>query len=253
MSVLSTRRLSGPLAVVGSGVGVLVVVLILVLGRGGTSVVHAAPALDTDTVTVTGVGTANGAPDALGVDFSVTVTRSTVQSALDAQAAATRSVLAALKRHGVAGANVRTTDLNLNQHYDNHGNITGYDASETLHARLTPLRGAGATISAAATSSGNDVSVGSLSFDLVNDDAVVKAARTDSYDDARSRAQQYADLAGRSLGRVQRISEQIVEPPPVDFYDGLAFHKAAAAGSPVPLRAGQQTLTVRVTVVWTLR
>ena len=237
-------------------VAVVAAVAVVVLGvsRAGAPAVHADAAVDNDTVTVTGVGSADGAPDALGVDFRVAVTRPTVQTALDAQAAAARRVLAALQRHGVARADVRTTDLSLDRHYDNHGNVTGYDAGETIHARLMPLRGAGATISAAATSAGNDVEVGSLSFDLVDDDAVVKAARADAYGDARGRAQQYADLAGRSLGRVQRISEQVVSPPPVQFYDEALFAKAAAGRSAsVPIRGGRQTLTVRVTVVWTLR
>ena len=156
-----------------------------------------------------------------------------------------------MQHQGVAKKNVQTTDLSLDRHYDNNGNVTGYDAGETVRAKISPLSHAGRTISSAATSAGNDVAVGQLSFDVANDASLLTEARANAFADAKSRAQQYADLAGRSLGRVQKISETVQSPQPVYFASD-----AAAAGAPkaasVPIRPGQQTLTIDVTVIWTL-
>jgi uncharacterized protein YggE len=186
------------------------------------------------------------------VDFTVHVTRGTVQDALDAQAAAAHRLLDALRTSGVPRNDTTTTGLNLDRHYDDHGNVTGYDADETVEAKLRPLAHAGQAISRAAASAGNSVSVGNLAFDVTNDADTMKAARANAYADARDRAQQYASLSGRGLGRVEKVTETVDAPEqPVGFYasDQMAAAKAAAS---VPLRPGQQTLTVHVTVTWSL-
>jgi uncharacterized protein len=142
---------------------------------------------------------------------------------------------------------VQTASLQLSPHYDNSGGITGYDADETVTARISPLGRAGRIISVAATASGNDVSVSGLSFDVVNDAALLATARADAFADARQRAQQYAGLAGRSLGAVQTISEVITQPQ--DQFATRAAVPGALAAS-VPIKPGQQPLSVSVTVVW---
>ena len=248
MPTATLRRTAWAMALVAA----IVVATVLAVGRGGPTAVHAAESTSQDTVSVTGVGEADGAPDTLNADFRVHVTRPTVQSALDAQSAAARKVLAALARAGVARKDTTTTNLSIDQHYDNHGNPVGYDASETIRARIHPLSRAGRTISAAATSAGNEVAVDGLSFQIADDDALVTAARSSAYTDAKARADQYAQLSGRSLGRVISIKEQIDRPAPQPYYYGDALTASVPAPKSVPIRGGQQTLTVRVSVVWQL-
>src|SRR3954469_943011 len=127
MGRFSDRRLGWVAAAVA---GLVAAVVIGVVPPGGTTV-HAATPGD-DKITVTGVGTADATPDTLSVDFSVHVTRSTVQEALDAQAAAVQHLLAALKSSGIPRKPTQPTDLSLNRHYDAHGVVTGYDANETV-------------------------------------------------------------------------------------------------------------------------
>src|SRR4051812_31905396 len=223
MSMLSDRRLGW----VAAGLAVLVGAVVVGVIRPGTSV-HAATPGD-DTITVTGVGTADATPDTLTVDFTVHVTRGTVQEALDAQAGAVHRLLGALKSSGVPRDRTRTTDLSLDRHYDEHGNVTGYDANETVRAKVRPLSHAGRAISRAATSAGNAVAVGGLAFDLADDTDVVKSARDNAFADAQDRARQYASLSGRGLGRVEKVTE-IVDTPeqPVDFYQRDALMAAAS-------------------------
>src|SRR3954452_22174897 len=249
MRMLSDRRLGWFAAVVAVLVAAVVVG---VVKPGGTTVQAATPG--DDTITVTGVGTADATPDTLTVDFTVHVTRGTVQDALDAQAGAVRRLLDALRSSGVPRQRTQTTDLTLDRHYDEHGNVTGYDASETVRAKVRPLSHAGHAISDAATSAGNAVSVGALALDLADDSDVVKSARDNAFADARDRARQYASLSGRGLGRVEKVSEIVdTVPQPVDFYQQDLLRAAASgAAKAVPLRAGQQTLTVRVNVTWAL-
>ena len=249
MPALVRSRLSIALVVIAA----LVVAVVVGLGRHSARLAAAATDTSPDTVTVTGTGTANGAPDTLSVQFSVNVTRPTVQEALDAQAFVTNKLFSALQRSGVAKKDLQTTDLSLDRHYDNHGNVTGYDASESVQAKISPLSGAGKTISAGATASGNNISVGSLSFDIAHDDALISKARSAAFADAQQKAQQYAGLSDRSLGRVEKISERISEPnPQPDYFYKDALMASAGRAASVPLRGGRQTLTVNVTVVWQL-
>src|SRR3954452_9874435 len=97
---------------VAAGLTVLVSAVVIGVIRPGATTVHAATPGD-DTITVTGVGTADATPDTLTVDFTVHVTRGTVQEALDAQAGAVHRLLGALKSSGVPRDRTRTTDLSL--------------------------------------------------------------------------------------------------------------------------------------------
>jgi uncharacterized protein len=233
-------------------VALAITAVVLGWSRHAPAAVPAVPVTSSDRVAVSGTGSSNGAPDTLNVDFRVHVTRSTVQDAIDAQAAAARRVLAALDRAGVPAKRVRTTDLNLDEHYDNSGVVVGYDASETLRARISPLRIAGRTIGSVATAAGNDVTVGGLSFDIADDDALVTSARSEAYDAARAKAEQYAGLAGRKLGRVLSIREHVERATPTPYPYADAFLAKTAAGAGVPIRGGRQSLTVSVAVVWSL-
>ncbi|HET6908645.1 MAG TPA: SIMPL domain-containing protein [Mycobacteriales bacterium] len=226
--------------------------LAVALVASGGHQAAAATATSDDLVTVSGVGTVQGVPDQLTATFDVHVTRSSVQGVLDAEASSVHRVLSALSRHGINGVHVQTTSLALNQHYDNHGRPDGYDAFETVSAQISPLSRAGAAISAAATASGNDVSVDGLTFDIADDKSLLSQARSQAFADAKDRAQQYAGLTGRSLGQVAKVTE-VVQAAAQPYPQRYSADLAAAAAKSVPLRAGEQPVTVNVTVVWRLR
>jgi hypothetical protein len=219
-------------------------------GRGHPAA--AATPTAADTVTVSGVGTVQGVPDTLSANFDVHVTRGSVQGALDAEATAVRRVLTALKQHGIAGRQVQTASLSLSQHYDSHGRVSGYDADESVTAKISPLTGAGKTIAAGATASGNDVLVGGLSFDIDDDQSLLADARSKAYADAKTRARQYAQLTGRQLGTVSKVSETVETDQPVRQPFGDALAASARAGKAVAIRPGEQPVTVTVAVVWRL-
>lgn len=74
----------------------------------------------------------------------------------------------------------------------------------------------------------------------------MKDARARAFQDAKNRADQYAQLSGLRLGKVISISEASGAAP---------THEAPAPPrdlSAVPLEPGQQTVGFSVTVVWEL-
>ena len=207
-----------------------------------------------DTVSVQGTGTVQGVPDRMNATFAVHATRGSVQDALDAVARDAQKVVSALRHAGVGNNDMRTTDLELYPHYNNSGGRDGYDASESVTATFHDLGSAGRHISATVAAAGNAATVNGLSFDLSSDTKLLSQARSAAFADAKARAQQYAELSGRSLGPVRHVTESIVsaDTPQPQFYKGADL-AAGGASAPVPVRAGQQPVTVIVTVVWQLR
>jgi uncharacterized protein len=227
--------------------GLLVVVGV---GRGGPDLARAADTVTDDHVSVLGVGEVEATPDIVTVGFGVRVTRTSVGEALDDRARAATRLIDSLKAHGVEAKDLQTTDVSLYRRHKRHDPTTYYVASESVQATIRDLDSAGSVIDAAATSSSH-VEVGGMQFDIDDDAALITEARDNAYGDAKQKAQQYADLTGRTLGRVEVVSETVRNPQPL-YYGAAAAAATTDAGSSTPVEAGTQTVRVRVTLIWQL-
>jgi uncharacterized protein YggE len=245
---------------------VLTVLTIVVLGAAfalGTLVTSsrgravAAPlAQDTATstqpqgLTVTGTATVTGTPDTLALSMSVSVTRQSVGDALGDANATTAKVFAALKKAGAAEKDLQTSGMSIQPQYNSAGSsVTGYLVQESLTARLRDLSKAGAAISAAVSAGGNAARVDSVTLDIEDTGAMLTSARAKAVDNAKTKATQYADAAGRGLGALISLSENVSSsggPYPTPYSD------LRSAASPVPVHAGSQDLVVTVTAVYGL-
>lgn len=230
-----------------TAIAAVMVAGVLVAASGGGA--QAANDPTDDSITVSGVGTAAGTPDTLTVDFTVRVRRTTVQSALSAQSHDTNLLVAALKKDGLKDANITTTDLELYKVHNRKTGFTGYQASESVEASISPLSSAGKTIGDAASSS-DHVDIGGMSFSISDMAALLKTARDNAYADAKDRATQYAGLSSRTLGRVEHVTEKVNDNGPVVY---ASAGSAAGSNTPaVPISPGQQTVSVNVTVIFQL-
>jgi uncharacterized protein len=224
---------------------------------------NAAPAVPTPTpavslggptagITVTGTADVAGTPDTLELSLAVTARASTVDKALDQANSAAKKVQDSLRHNGVAAKDLQTTDLQIQPEYSYPNNDTpvlqGYTVSEGITARLRDLGKAGSAISEAASAGGNAVRINGIQLDLSDTSKLVVAARDKAMADAKAKAEQYAKAAGRSLGQVVSVTENVSEPAPVDY----SMRSAAAPDTlkSVPIQPGSQDVGVRVTVVY---
>jgi uncharacterized protein len=238
------------LSAVALGIGVAVVVTV---GSGSDRVAAAATAPTTDTVSVSGTGSVEGVPDTLVANLRVHVRDSSVQAALNDTAVDARQVITSLRGNGVPASDIRTTDVSLDPDYNNHGVIDGYNSSETLNVRMHPLTRVGVILSSASSAAGNAVSVEDLSFDIADNTALLAGARASAFANAKAAASQYAKLGGTSLSRVLHITAVVHNATPI--YDaGIPKEDFAARSlrAAVPIRPGQQKVTVTVKVIWAL-
>jgi uncharacterized protein len=204
-------------------------------------------------ITVTGTADVAGTPDTLVLDLAVTAKGSTVNKALDQANSATKKVQDSLRHNGVGAKDLQTTDLQIQPEYSYPSNGTpvlqGYTVSEGITARLRDLGKAGSAISEAASAGGNAVRINGIQLDLSDTSKLVAAARDKAMADAGTKAEQYAKAAGRSLGQVVSVTENVSEPPPVDYSMRPAAGAADALKS-VPIQPGSQHVGVHVTVVY---
>ncbi len=204
-------------------------------------------------IVVSGVGRVSGVPDVLRASLGVNVHGGDVSSALRAANAAQSAVTAAVRHDGVADRDIATSDVSIDQSYDNRGRLDGYQVSEQVTIKLRNLTDAGRTLGDAVNAGGSAARLSGVSFALEDNAALLVQARQAAYDEAKAKAQKYADLAGRPLGAVQLVSEVQSDPQPVTFDRRLtAAAPATPSGLAVPISPGQSEVTVSVTVRWAL-
>jgi uncharacterized protein YggE len=198
------------------------------------------------TITVVGVGEVKGRPDVADLTIGVTARSGSAVDALTTMGNRSEKVLGVLHDAGVDDADIQTVDLSVNPTYDDQGGIDGYEATDTVVARIRDLAKAGPVIDAAAAAAGDNVRVQGITFSIDDDSKLLASARSKAVKRARTQAEQLAEAAGVSVGDVLKIDEQTT-PVPIDL---RASGPAAAQATPVS--PGTQTLTVSATVVYAI-
>jgi uncharacterized protein len=200
-------------------------------------------------VTVVGSGHVQGVPDTLTADVGIEFTAPDVTGAMNQTNDRQQAVINALAGAGVDRKDISTTEVRLQPQYDSSGGtITGYRADNSIRVKIHPADSASHVLAVIVGTGGDATRINSVSYSIADDSQLVKDARARAFQDAKDRAQQYAQLSGLGLGKVISISEAsgaaAPAPPPL---------RGGAMPSSVPLEPGQQTVSLSVTAVWELR
>ncbi|MEU6584496.1 SIMPL domain-containing protein [Nocardia sp. NPDC046763] len=201
------------------------------------------------TVTVTGTGKVQGTPDVLNADLGTEVSAADVSAAVNQANDKAKAITDAMVTAGAKREDIKTSDLSVQPTYGTDGhNITGYRATNTMHVAVRDLPKASGILSAAVQAGGNDTRINSVAFGLEDNTKLLSDARARAFDDAKSRAEQYAGLSGLKLKTVKTISENGsgTTPTPKPMYRDTA----PGAAPSINLEPGQQTVTFTVTVAW---
>ena len=198
-------------------------------------------------ITVSGAGRVPVRPDVLVARLGVEVVAGSVQDALDRSSAALASMATALREGGTPDADLGTAGASVYAAHDQHGNQRGWTATQQLTAKLRDVGTAGDLISKAIAAAGDAARLHDVSFEVADDTGPRAEARRLAFADARSKAELYAELAGRELGTVRAVAEGGGEGG-VRPFDGALMARAAAG--PMPVEAGSLDISVTVTVQW---
>ncbi|MFI6497253.1 SIMPL domain-containing protein [Nonomuraea typhae] len=164
-------------------------------------------------ITVIGQGAISAVPDMMRLNAGVEVHKAGAGEAFAAVRVAAARLTRALVEGGVAANDLRTSDLSLGPEYSAYPKVSGYRAAQGVAVVIRDLSQADRIIDLVA-SIGEEARLNGVSFDVSDPVGPLRQARDRAFQDARAKAEQYAQLSGRPLGQVVGITE-VMEPPPM--------------------------------------
>lgn len=217
--------------------------------------------------TVTGEGKVSSVPTKATVSLGVTQNATTEQAAKDAMNTQTNKIIADLKALGIPEKNIKTTNFSV---YPNNprdvqplpaqstsaikpmvGTVIqpeSFTATQNLEVQTDTTDLANKAIDVATADGANQVGGVQFKVDDAKQKELQAQARKLAIADAKKNAQELANDAGITLGRVINIQESSNQPI---FYGGVAMNKAVAPDSaPTNLQAGENEVTVTVTLYY---
>jgi len=204
-------------------------------------------------ILVTGQGSFDIAADMAVLSLTVTREAETARAALDANSAAMKEVLAAMKAEGIADRDLQTSGFSIQPRYiypspksgqREPPQITGYTVRNSLTVRVRNIENVGAILDKSVTLGVNEG--GNISFTNADPSAAITQARTLAVKDAIAKANTLAEAAGVKTGKLLEISEQSFVPRPMQMArTAMAMSDAVEA---VPVATGENTYKVTVNV-----
>lgn len=155
-------------------------------------------------------------PDMARVDLGVISEAQTARAALDQNNAAMRRLADTLKRQGIAERDIQTRHFDVTPVYDygedrQRERLRGYRVSNQVQVRVRELARLGPVLDAVIEVGANRVA--GIGFDVQEPRALLERGRREAIEDARHRAQLYAEASGVRLGRLLRVEETAAAPP----------------------------------------
>jgi uncharacterized protein YggE len=179
---------------------------------------------DGRTVKVSGEAYLPSNLSAVVIAFQVVPIRATVGEAMNSAKSLASKVTSAVRNVGVAAADVRT--IWDGAFPDGEGQATRYSAHARVLATVRHLVNID-RVTKAALKSSREVSVAYLNVSDESDTDALADARQDALKEARAKALRYAKAAGRTLGQLTSLSEQVSpETAPAEPGDGYSYRPA---------------------------
>jgi len=169
-----------------------------------------------------------------------------VSSALADAGSRAQGLAQAARDHGVADADLRTTGTGVHPRHDREGvTVVGYTAYQSLSVTVRDPDRVGSLVEAFAGAAGNALTIDHIGLELADSAPLLAQARDAAFADAKAKAEQYAALAGRELGKVERLSD-------VDRGGVQPRFAMMAAGKAADLSVelGENSVTATVAVRW---
>lgn len=194
-------------------------------------------------ITVVGEGAISANPDVMRLTTGVEVRRDSASAAFRDSRKAAAKLTKALREAGIDADDLRTNELSLGPEYETYPKIAGYRAAQGVEAVVRDLSQADKVIETVA-GVGEEARLNGIAFELSDPAKALAAARARAFKQAKAKAEQYAKLAGRPLGQVVSVSEEVQGgPQPMMMAAGMMEDKAS-------ISPGRQTISVSVRVVY---
>ena len=213
-----------------------------------------------DSVSVSGIGTVLAQPDMVLMSVGFSHTAPTTKEAKTAVERTMQQILQILQAENVEDKFMKTTSLNYDVEYEyrNGRRVTiGQRAQQTIVVTVNDLINTPERFSTVLDKITviDKVEVRNIQFDIEHKTDLFRQSRELAYQKAYDKAQQYAELSGRKIGKVLNISEVVSRDVAQTraFQNNFAFEEEAfskADGSAVP--TGEQGVSSEINIVFSL-
>lgn len=214
------------------------------------------------TIAVNGTGKISAVPDIAEINVGVVTQAPTAQQALAANTEAMTTLQALLKERGVAAKDVQTTQIQVNPQYSQPRpqrpdqpqaefvpRIVGYRVDNSVQVTSRQIAKLGALLDALVQAGANQIH--GIQFRVGEPEKLLDEARKRAMADAKRKAEMLAGEAGVVLGPPVSIQEGTSSPPPMPYAPRMMG--MMAAGSAVPVAAGEQELSLTVQVSYEIK
>ncbi|HEY4693860.1 MAG TPA: SIMPL domain-containing protein [Bellilinea sp.] len=203
-------------------------------------------------INVSGTGKVYVAPDIANVYLGVRSQAPDVGSALSQNNDQAATIASTLQEMGVAPEDIQTTAFNVypQQNYNPDGTPmdTVYVVENTVYIKVRNLTNLGGLLDSVIKAGANTIN--GISFGLEDSTAAEAEARKLAVEDARSKAQELAELSGVTLGQLYSVNVYSSGgPQPV--YEAKGGAAAVTAGTPIA--AGQLVIQMEASMSYAIK
>jgi uncharacterized protein len=197
-----------------------------------------------DHIELSGTGSASAVPDVVRIHAGVHCDGDSVSAALGDASKRADAIAQAARDHGVGNRDLRTTATGVHPRHDPDGaRVVGYTAYHSLVVTVRETSRVNSLVDAFAGAAGDALTIDHIGLDIGEPEPVLARAREAAFADAKHKAEQYAALAGRRLGKVRRLRD-VVNGGAEPRFERMAASKASG------VELGENTVTASVAVRW---
>jgi len=203
---------------------------------------------------VTGQGEVMAVPDIATLRLGIEAEEESVAEAQIQAAEAMDKVMTALTENGIAENDIQTQYFSIQRvtewdRIQEEEVVTGYRVTNIVTAKIRDIDKVGAIVDAVAMAGGDLARVDSISFSVEDPTDYYEEAREEAVADAKTKANQLADLAGVTLGKPTYISESFYAPPIVSR---AGYEMEEAVAIETPISPGELEISLSVQVVYSI-
>lgn len=215
-----------------------------------------------NSITVSGIGTAIAAPDLAQININFSHTAPTTTEAKRKAEVTMEKILSILKAENIENKDIQTQYLNYRTEYEYRNGYRvklGQRAEQRISINVNNLIEAPERLSSILDKvvAIDKVEVNYINFSIEDKSSLYKKSRELAYQKASEKAQEYAKLCGRKLGRVLTLSEYIsndvARAQNVRGINNYAKEEAVSVymdAAHIP--TGEQNVTTEISVVFSL-
>lgn len=201
-------------------------------------------------VTVLGEGKVYVEPDQVVVNIGIEHNGDDVKKIREATAKDVDATLKFLKKAGIPEKNIQTKSVRLNEQYQYDTKTYTYSSSQGISVKVEDLKKYEEIVSGLMESGVNRIN--NIQFKSSEIEKYEAQARVKAVQDAKAKAQQYAEALGQRIGKAKAIADVSIRNIPVYAKLEYASMDVGSSASRQTIAPGEMEVTATVTVNFNL-